>query len=353
MEKNKKTKVNNKKTKVNKNLVKKNSKKSNNTVKKKTVKNNLLEDKNYKLAEKYFKNKEYEKAYKEYLNLCDIYPKNKRLYKRLIESLTHNYSYKERTKEFKAALDDYIITYKILATKKEVKFFENKLLEYKHVKVIGDKSKFLIIAFLGFLGVHKFIDKKYIKGIFYFLTFGLFGIGVIIDLINDYAEYENDYQLDIFRYVISCLILVFSLFRLNTTNYYYFIIIAIILTPIIYSKVLRIIPGLIKIISIIILCYFGFRIEPVVNYVPNFVIGKWSTENENTNFTSIKIKQDKSTIYFVDRDSETGFNTYDNTNKILTITVNETNVYKFRIDLENEELCTYTDAKKCIIAFKK
>ena len=55
-------------------------KKSNNASKKKKVLNNLLEDKKYKLAEKYYKNKDFENAYKEYLNLCDIYPKNKKIY---------------------------------------------------------------------------------------------------------------------------------------------------------------------------------------------------------------------------------------------------------------------------------
>jgi len=42
-------------------------------------------------------------------------------------------------------------------------------------------------------------------------------------------------------------VLIFSLFRLNTPNYFYFILIAIILTPIVYSKILKLIPGIIKI----------------------------------------------------------------------------------------------------------
>lgn len=343
-----------KKNQVRVNNVKKTTKKnSNNTVKKKVTKNSLLEDKVFKLAEKYLKNKEYDNAYKEFLKLSEKYPKNKKIYKRLIESLTHNYTYKEKSRDFKMALDDYITTYKILATKKEIKFFEKKLLEYKSVKVSGSKSKFLLIFFLGIFGVHKFIEKKYIMGVIYLCTLGIFGIGVILDLIDDYAEYEDDFGLNIIRYLISILVLIFSLFRLNTPNYFYFILIAIILTPIVYSKILKLIPGIIKIIGVLVLCYFGFRIEPVVYYVPNNIIGEWVTENESTNITSIKIKQDKSTINFSDRDDETGLNEYDNTNKVLSIYVNATNVYKFRIDLENEELCTYTDHKKCIISFKK
>lgn len=345
MEKNKKDIV--KKT-TKKNIVKKNTSK----LKKKTT-NNLLENKIYKLAEKYYKNKDYENAYKEYLNLCDIFPKNKKIYKRLIECLTKDYSYKENSKEFKAAIDDYITTYKILATKKELKYFENKLEEYKHVKVTGSKSRFLLISLLGFTGIHKFLDKKIIKGLIYLFTFGIFGIGVIVDLINDYAEYEDTKQLDIVRYIISLLILIFGLFRISTDNFYFFILVAILFTPFVYSKILKLIPNIIKVFAILILFYFGFKVNPVIDYVPTKMIGTWVTENENTNFKSIEIKLDKTIIEFSDRDKESGKNEYDSTNNILKVYVNATNTYKFRIDLDSEEICTYNDSKKCIISFKK
>lgn len=42
---------------------------------------------------------------------------------------------------------------------------------------------FLLCLFLGFIGAHKFYEGKIGMGILYFLTLGLFGIGVIIDLI--------------------------------------------------------------------------------------------------------------------------------------------------------------------------
>lgn len=343
MEKTKKTNVN--KTK------KKTSTKS--TSKTRVKKNTLLNDKNYKLAEKYFKNNEFDKAYKEYLTLSEIYPKNKKIYKRLIESLTHNYTYKENSRDFKTALDDYVTTYRILATKKEIKVFENKLVDYKKVRASGSKSKFLLISLLGVLGIHKFLERKYIVGVIYLFTFGLFGIGVLVDLINDYAMYEDDKQLNILRYIISLLVLIFGLLRLNTSNYYYFIIVAIILTPIVYSKFLKLIPSIIKIIAMLILCYFGFRIEPIIDYVPNTMTGIWITENENTNFISIYIKSDKTTIKFNDREDVVGLNEYDNTNKVLKVYVNATNIYKFRIDIENSRICTYNDSKTCIISFKQ
>ena len=352
MKNNKNTNTSTKKTNVNNNNASR-TPKNKKIVKKKIVKNNLLEDKNYKLAEKLYKNSEYEKAYNEYLKLNEIYLKNKKIYKRLIETLTHNYTYKEKSKEFKKCLDDYITTYKILCTKKELKIFENKLTNYKSIKAIGNKSRFLLISTLGFFGIHKFIEKKYIAGIIYLFTLGIFGLGVLYDLINDYAEYEDDKQLDILRYLISIIILIFALFRINTTNFYYFIIVSIIFMPIVFSKILRLIPGFIKFIAIIILCYLGFRIEPVVYYVPASFNGTWVTNNENTNYESIKISKEKSIIKFTDREPVKGTNEYDNTNKVLKIYVNATTSYKFRIDTEKEEICTYNDYKTCIISFKK
>ena len=43
---------------------------------------------------------------------------------------------------------------------------------------------FLLCLFLGPLGIHKFYDGKIGMGILYIVTCGLFGIGVLIDLIK-------------------------------------------------------------------------------------------------------------------------------------------------------------------------
>ena len=42
---------------------------------------------------------------------------------------------------------------------------------------------FFLCLFLGYLGVHKFYEGKVLLGIVYILTAGLFGIGLIYDLI--------------------------------------------------------------------------------------------------------------------------------------------------------------------------
>lgn len=54
--------------------------------------------------------------------------------------------------------------------------------------MIAGKAKnkwvsFLLCLFLGYFGAHKFYEGKILLGVLYLLTAGLFGIGIIIDLI--------------------------------------------------------------------------------------------------------------------------------------------------------------------------
>lgn len=43
---------------------------------------------------------------------------------------------------------------------------------------------FLLCLFLGYFGAHKFYEGKILLGIVYIFTFGIFGIGIIVDLIS-------------------------------------------------------------------------------------------------------------------------------------------------------------------------
>ena len=75
-----------------------------------------------------------------------------------------------------------------------------------NTKNINSVVYFLIVFFLGALGVHKFIDGKIGMGILYLLTAGLFGIGWLIDIIKSFimifssdkkpqqAPYQAPYQ---------------------------------------------------------------------------------------------------------------------------------------------------------------
>lgn len=44
-------------------------------------------------------------------------------------------------------------------------------------------TAFFLCLFFGWIGAHKFYEGRIIFGIIYILTGGLFGVGVIVDLI--------------------------------------------------------------------------------------------------------------------------------------------------------------------------
>ena len=343
-----------KKTTSNKTTNNKTIKKSNKNIKTKAKLeiNSLQNNKEYKEAEKLYKNKNYDEAYKIYLKLLEE-NKDKKIYKRLIECLTKDFSYKDSSKEFNKIYNDYLTTYKILITKKELNILEKKLEEYKNIKPIRSKSKFVLIFLFGFLGIHKFLEKKYIWGLIYLFTFGFFGIGIIYDLINDYVEYENDLGVDIVRYIISIILIIFALLNINNLNFYYLIIASVIFMPIVYSKILYLIPGIIKVIVIVMLIILSFNKKVIIDSVPLNIVGTWETTNENTNFVSVKVKNDKTIIKFNDRKSETGLNEYNSDTKVLKVNINATTYYKFILDKDGKHLCIYNDSKTCNVAFSK
>ena len=51
----------------------------------------------------------------------------------------------------------------------------------------------ILLTFLGFFGVHRMYQGKWISGILYLLTFGLLGLGVLYDFwtLNDQVSLRN------------------------------------------------------------------------------------------------------------------------------------------------------------------
>lgn len=68
---------------------------------------------------------------------------------------------------------------KILISKKvEENFFE------PHQKKYNKWISLILCGFFGWLGAHKFYERKYIMGILYFFTYGFLGIGWVLDFIT-------------------------------------------------------------------------------------------------------------------------------------------------------------------------
>lgn len=64
------------------------------------------------------------------------------------------------------------------------KYYPKKTREGGRLKMAKSKwVAFFLCLFLGVFGIHKFYEGRVLLGILYLFTVGLFGIGVIIDLI--------------------------------------------------------------------------------------------------------------------------------------------------------------------------
>ncbi len=55
-------------------------------------------------------------------------------------------------------------------------------------------ARLIITFFFGVLGAHKFMDRKIGMGLLYLFTFGLMGIGVVVDLIMEIVELARMYS---------------------------------------------------------------------------------------------------------------------------------------------------------------
>lgn len=61
----------------------------------------------------------------------------------------------------------------------------------------------LLLVFVGWLGIHRFYQGKIITGLVYLLTGGLFGIGIVYDILTLNEQISNEHAASLGQYVPS------------------------------------------------------------------------------------------------------------------------------------------------------
>ena len=71
-------------------------------------------------------------------------------------------------------------------------FKETKTQKKDNLALISALEKLIICAVFGIIGIHKFMEGKVFIGVLYACTFGLFGIGWIIDCIKCVCRFLSE-----------------------------------------------------------------------------------------------------------------------------------------------------------------
>lgn len=174
----------------------------------------ITEEQAYKNAETYLnKLKDYVEAYKCYKSLSKKYVDDPMVWIGLLRSYSNDFTRKTYDQHYINEIERIWNNYISLASQNEIDMYKPKYEQYisnieslKPTYETGNKYndalnnsyqhnhmlRLIIILFFGGWGVHKFLDNKPVMGVVYILTFGLFGIGIIVDLINEFAALMSE-----------------------------------------------------------------------------------------------------------------------------------------------------------------
>ena len=72
----------------------------------------------------------------------------------------------------------------------DIKTAELKLQKKKRLLTVA-LIELIVCFFLGSMGIHRFMQRKFLSGIVYMFTGGLFGIGVFIDILRGIVSVVN------------------------------------------------------------------------------------------------------------------------------------------------------------------
>lgn len=302
--------------------------------------------------------KDYDSSYKGYLSLSKRYVDNPEVWIGLLRSLTRDFTYKYGTKSFQDEYRKYWKNYIALASEEDRKKYENKYKEYVDKVLASDnttevveKEQNLVLAtvFGGWFGLHKFLKKEITMGLVYLFTWGIFGIGWIIDIYHELKKWPDSKQTKAIKYILIFIVMVIGLSQLeySVLPLIFCLIASFTITDIIWDM-FNIHNTFIRIIVPLIFIIFAFMTGS--ESVPETLYGTWTPNDLSSNIKEIDLSSTgKVTVNdkILPISSSSKFKDY------IYLTVGEevyTN-YKFKYDEKENTLCLLDDKDKCTYYF--
>jgi len=303
--------------------------------------------------------KDYSASYKGYLSLSKRYVNNEEVWIGLLRSLTCDFSYKYGTLEFRQEYQKYWNNFIALASEEQQQYYFPK---YKHyVDTVPSSSvakgevkqeKCYVVATIlgGWLGIHKFMQNNIGMGIIYFFTFGLFGIGWIIDIIKECKKWPDGKQINIVKYglMIWCILMALVEIKYTFVSFLCLILAGVSIIDFVWKK-LNFTNKVIRIFVPIILFLLGISLG--VGSVPESLYGTWVSQSFNNNSVQkIILGESENKIYI--NGIEFVCLTPDYYKNIIYIETDTSNEYRFQYSEIENNICLLDDNDECQYEYK-
>ena len=297
--------------------------------------------------------KDYSASYNGYLSLSKRYVNNEEVWIGLLRSLTHDFSYKYESIDFKKEYQKYWNNFIALAPEEEKQKYYTKYKNYvDNVKVSNEvkgnvkkeNNYILVTIFGGWFGIHKFMQNQVGLGFLYLVTGGLFGIGWIIDIINECRKHPNSKAISILKYILVgfCFLFAITELKYSIWSFIVFVICGISITNFFWKKI-NINNKTIKVIVPFILFFIGIELGSDV--VPTSLYGTWTPLSMDSPIDKVILQEEDNKLYINNNEILCG--TSDYYKEVIYLETETSNEYRFKYNETENTICLLDDSDEC------